>query len=175
MTVGVRKSAIVGLLLLAGIWAGAAGAAAKGGGEKEARELLQAFLKPGADRAALSRRLQPQPADYKAVFEGEAAQKAEAMYKPVWEAGKIVLEGKPGQTELTLVSATTEDLQSGAGNAREFPGGYKKIAPSLKKGLVFYRFKFVEPGKDLGMAYDGLVHVNGHFVLFPKPWRMLGP
>ncbi len=32
--------------------------------------------------------------------------KAEAMYKPVWEAGKIVLEGKPGQTELTLVSAS---------------------------------------------------------------------
>jgi hypothetical protein len=25
----------------------------------------------------------------------------------------------------------------------------------------------------LGMAFDGLVHVNGRWVLMPKPWRAL--
>lgn len=49
------------------------------------------------------------------------------------------------------------------------------MAPFLNKGLVFYRFKFVEPGKELGISFDGLVFVNGRFVIFPKPWRMLGP
>jgi hypothetical protein len=40
--------------------------------------------------------------------------------------------------------------------------------------LKIYRFKFVEPGKDLGMAFDGLIYVNGHWRIFPKPWRALG-
>lgn len=26
----------------------------------------------------------------------------------------------------------------------------------------------------LGMAYDGLIYVNGHWAWFPKPWRVLG-
>ena len=32
----------------------------------------------------------------------------------------------------------------------------------------------VLPGESLGMAFDGLVHVNGHWAWFPKPWRALG-
>lgn len=31
----------------------------------------------------------------------------------------------------------------------------------------------LEPGQTLGMAFDGLVHVNGHWRLFPKPWKAL--
>lgn len=176
MRIRIRALVLLVFVLLAGSWTQALskGAPAKGG-EREAREILLAMMKPGADKAQLSRALQPQGADYKAVFTGEMAQKAEAMYRPAWDSGKLVIEGRPEQTELKLWAATTEDLQTGTGNAREFPGGYKKVAPFLNKGLVFYRFKFVEPGKDLGISFDGLVFVNGRFVIFPKPWRMLGP
>ena len=48
------------------------------------------------------------------------------------------------------------------------------MAAQIKPGLKVYRFKFVEPGEDLGMAFDGLVNVNGHWRIFPKPWRVAG-
>ena len=48
------------------------------------------------------------------------------------------------------------------------------MAGQLQSGVTLYRFKFVKPGEGLGMAFDGLVHVNGHWVIIPKPWRALG-
>ena len=98
---------------------------------------------------------------------------AEAMYKADWDAGRIVIQPKDGQSELKLSAASTEDLQKGSGEAREFPGGYGKLAPKLAAGLTIYRFRFVQPGQSLGLAFDGLVYINGHFAFFPKPFRIL--
>ena len=43
-----------------------------------------------------------------------------------------------------------------------------------KPGLTVYRWKYTKPGEPLGMAYDGLIYVNGHWAWFPKPWRIKG-
>ena len=40
--------------------------------------------------------------------------------------------------------------------------------------MTWWRWKFTKPGEDLGMAYDGLVFVNGHWAWFPKPYRAIG-
>src|SRR5262249_26735955 len=144
------------------------------GTEAGARALLQEFLKPGADTAALSKQLRPTHADYAAVFLGDDADKAEKAYATPWDSGQMVIAAKTGQTELKVFAASSEELKAGTGNAREFPGGWAKVGVSLKPGLTFYRWKFVRPGEDLGMAFDGLVNVNGHWALFPKPWRALG-
>jgi hypothetical protein len=148
-------------------------APAERGTEKAARALVEAFVKPDANVAELTRKLRPTRADYAAVFEGGAAAKAEAAYGPDWDSGSVVIEGKPEQTDVILAHATTEELRAWTGGASEFPGGYRKAAPFLKPGLTFWRFKFVKPGETSGMAYDGLVWVNGHFTIFPKPWRVL--
>ena len=142
--------------------------------EAGAKALLAEFVKPGADHAALSKNLRPTAEDYKAVFEPDLAAKAESVYGPAWEAGQLVVAPKEGQTEVKVFSATSEELKSWSGGAAEFPGGYKDVAAQIKPGLKVYRFKFVEPGQDLGMAYDGLVNVNGHWRIFPKPWRVAG-
>jgi hypothetical protein len=142
--------------------------------EAGAKALLEQFLKPGADHAALSKNLKPTTADYKALFDAESASKLDAAMTPEWDKGRMVLKPNAGQTELKLSSATTDDFKSGSAKAKEFPGGYKKVAPHLNAGVTLYRFKFVEPGKDSGMAFDGLAHVNGHWVIVPKPWRSLG-
>ncbi|MEZ4463477.1 MAG: hypothetical protein R3F60_28240 [bacterium] len=144
------------------------------GTEAGAKELLTKLLDPGADHAALSKALRPTKADYEAVYGKDAAEKLEATYGPAWEQGKLVIKPNDGQTELKLWSASAEELKAGTGNAGEFPGGYKKIADKLQAGVTIYRFKFVKPGESLGMAFDGLVHVNGHWVIMPKPWRALG-
>ena len=144
------------------------------GTDAGAEALLKEFLKPGADYAALTKQLRPTKADYEAVFEPDLAASADAVYTPAWDGGAMVIAPKEGQTELKLSSATSEELKSWTGGAAEFPGGYKEVAAKLKPGLKLYRFKFVKPGEDLGMAFDGLSHVNGHWRIFPKPWRLQG-
>lgn len=160
-------------LIFSSAMVGAGAPPSQQAGEEGARALLAQFLKPDADAAALTKRLMPSSPDYRAVFGEKLAAKAEATYKAAWSAGTIVIRPKDGQTELKLWAATTEELQAGAVSAREFPGAYSKIAPHLSKGLTLYRFKFVEPGKSAGLAFDGLVYVNGRFVLFPKPFHVL--
>lgn len=139
-----------------------------------AKALLQAFLAPDADYKALSDALRPTDADYEAAFTPEAAAKAKAGYEKPWDDGLMVLKpGDPERTEILIWAATAEELQTKTGDAREFPGGYAQAAPHLKPGTTWYRVKFVKPGERSGMAFDGLVHVNGRWVVFPKPWRVL--
>ena len=144
------------------------------GTEAGATSLLKEFLKPGADHAALSKQLRPTTADYAAVFDADSSAKVAAVYDPAWEGGQMVVAPKAGQTEVKVFSATSDEMKSWSGNAAEFAGGWKDVAAKLKPGLKIYRFKFVEPGKDLGMAFDGLIYVNGNWRIFPKPWRALG-
>jgi len=148
-------------------------AQAASGDEAGARALLMKFLAPGADYPALSKPLRPATADYGALFDAETAAKLGPQYDQHWDKEPMVIAPKAGQTELKLVAATTEDLRADKGNAGEFPGGWKRVAPHLKPHQTWYRFKFVKPGEDLGMAFDGLTFVNGHWVMTPKPWHGL--
>jgi len=147
------------------------------GTEAGAKDLLSTFLKQGNDNVALTLALKPSSADYRAVFATEElAAAAEKTYESLWSAvPKMPIGPKEGQTELSMLSALTDELKTGAGNSREFPGGYKQASEWLKPGLRVYRWKFLKPGERLGMAFDGLYHVNGHWVLMPKPWRIKGP
>ena len=141
--------------------------------EEAAKAVVSEFLKPNSDHAALSKRLRPTKEDYLAVFDPEFAKRAETTYTPAWDGGHLVIAPKPGQTQLLLYRATTEDLKKWVGNASQhFPGGYQRVASKFKDGLTFYSFEFAEPGTTQGLAYDGLVHVNGNWRIFPKPWRV---
>ena len=74
---------------------------------------------------------------------------------------------------MLLYHVTTADLKKWTEAAsRDFPGGYRTVASKFNDGITVYRFKFVKPGETLGMAYDGLVYVNGHWRIFPKPWQV---
>ena len=139
----------------------------------EAEALVAALIRPNADVAALSKQLKPSHADYVAVFDPETAAKIETLLSPAWAAGQIIVRANPGQTDVRVFRATVEELRSGAAAAANFPGGYRQVAPHILPGIVVFAFKFTAPGQPLGMAYDGLVFVNGHWALFPKPWRAL--
>lgn len=143
------------------------------GTDDGANKLAQEFLKPGADYAALSRAMSPTAADYAAVFEGDFGAKVAALWNAAWDSGKMVMAPKPGQTEVKISSATTEELKAGTGKASELAGGWKEVAPKMKPGLKVYRFHFLEPGETAGMSFDGLIYVNGNWRVFAKPWRAL--
>jgi hypothetical protein len=142
------------------------------GSKADAKALLMKFLRPGADHFTMTQKLRPTQADYKAYFIPDSWQKAKAAYNPAWDQNQMSVKPKPGQTELLLWQASVLELEEGAGNAGKFPGGYRKIMQHIRPGHTIYRFKFVQPGRTLGMAFDGLVFVNGHWVIFPKPWRV---
>lgn len=148
------------------------GAASYPGTEEGARAFLTDIRKPGADAKAMTASLKPQGADYAAVFEGELARKAEAEYAKLWSDPSAVIGAKAENSELKLWKATSDEIKAGSGNAREFPGGYQKISAQLKPGVTWYRWKYTKPGEDLGMAFDGLTYINGHWAWFPKPWRV---
>ena len=143
------------------------------GTQDEARQLLEELGKPKTDFVGLSKRLRPSPADLSAIFVGEAVAKAASEYDKAWQSGKAVIDHAPDQTDLKLFSATIAELANGQGDAKEFPAGYKKAMALFKPGLTIYAWRFVRPGERVGMAYDGLVFVNGHFVWVPKAWRFV--
>jgi hypothetical protein len=154
--------------------ASAAAAAPPPSADREARAVLEAFVRPGADHAALSRRLRPTRADYEAVFARDFAASLQALYDPAWDQGALVIKGKPAQTEVLVFGADSGEIREWRGAASQrFPGGWQRVAPHLKRGHRVYAFKFVEPGQSMGMAFDGLVRVNGQWRIFPKPWRAL--
>ena len=138
-----------------------------------AKDVLSAFVKPGADHAALTAALRPKPEDYEAVFVGDAAQKVKGALEPVWESGKPVLKPQPDQTEVVVGGVTPEQLAKADADTGLCPKGYKDIADKLNAKVVVYCGRFVKPGDKLGMVVDGLVHVNGHWAIFPKAFRAL--
>ncbi len=152
----------------------AAGGGTMQGNEEGAKALLTQFVSPTADHAALTRSLRPTTADFKALYDAATAPKIEAAQAKDWDSGKAVIKPKPGQSDVKIWSATGAELASGKGpGATNFPGGYRRVGKHLAPTVTFFRFKFVEAGKDTGTAYDGLAFVNGHWVISPKPWRAM--
>jgi hypothetical protein len=138
--------------------------------EEGARQLLENFLLPDADLAGLTKQLFPTSADFQAIFEGEAASQAEAYYAPLWADPRMVItRGASEYTELLLDSETTEDLRE---TALKSGGGRDPLADRLKPGVTLYSWKFVKPGEKSGMAYHGLIPVNGRWVFLFKPRKI---
>lgn len=149
------------------------GGCKKGGNVAAAKEAMSAFTKPGADATALSNALRPKPEDYAAVFTGDAAEKMKGGLEPLWDGGKLSFKPTADQTEITVVGAPQAELAKGDGNAVHCPGGYKDVAAQIQPSVVVHCVRFTKPGEKGGLHVDGLVWVNGHWALFPKPWRFL--
>lgn len=79
----------------------------------------------------------------------------EALYAKLPGSG---LAAQPGQTEILVPDG-------------DLPGGYAKHAARFRPGIAIHAFKFVAPGETSGMAFDGLVKVDGAWVVIPKMWR----
>jgi hypothetical protein len=159
----------------AGTTAAAAATTAAGAAYPNTDEGAKALLQALPKDPALVQKLQPTSADYTALFEGATAAKVEQFYRrTLWTGQSVDVRGDAAQTDLKVSKATSDDIRSWTSAVQaDFPGGYQQVGPHLKPGLTWYRWKYTEPGKDTGMAFDGLVHVNGHWVWTPKPWRAL--
>ena len=137
-----------------------------------AREVLLKFFEPDADRAALTAALQPTEADIRAVYADPLATNLVKTYNSMFTPG-VEIGPKREHVELYTVITTTGKLKSRAVAADAFPGGYRKVTPFFIANQPIVRFKFVRAGETIGLAFDGLIFVNGRWVFMPKPWRSL--
>jgi len=121
--------------------------------------------------------LRPAAADYRALFQPDFAGRAEAFYQgSLWGTSPQPPRpwAKYGQTELRMWKATTDEIRAWTPAARSnFPGGYKRVKNQFRSGQTVYTWDYTKPGAERGMAYNGLVYVNGHWAFFPKPWYVL--
>lgn len=138
--------------------------------------VLQAFFAPDADVAALTAELRPTEADIRAVYNEPLATALIENYTMMYDMmaeQKDGLRPAPEQTDLLIVATTTDELKVNSDIRDKFPGGYGSVLSYMNDGFPIVRFKFVEPGESSGRAFDGLIFVNDHWVLMPKPWRSL--
>ncbi|MEV8633374.1 hypothetical protein AB0395_17105 [Streptosporangium sp. NPDC051023] len=134
--------------------------------------------KVGAEGGAnLIESMRPTSADYRAVFRPEFAVRAERFYHTRFWGGSPIPSApwaEPGQTVLRTWKATTEEIRSWTPQVRaNFPSGYERVKDEFNPGLTIYTWNYTKPGAEYGMAFNGLVFVNGHWTLFPKPWYVL--
>jgi len=140
--------------------------------EAAVRAMLEAFLKPDANRADLTAALAPTADDIHAVYGEPLASALVEAYAGLFKPG-VAIGPKAGQDTVLMWYTSTDALISGDPVLGNFPGGYKDVLPYMNAGFPIVRFKFVTKGSETGMAFDGLVFVNGRWVLMPKPWRPL--
>ncbi len=142
------------------------------GSKAHATRFLKQFLDPGADLAALTAGMVPTRTDIAALYKEPLAGRLAEMYTQMFTPGARI-GPKPEHNALIVIRATTGALKTREAVLREFPGGYRRVVDEMIGDLPIVRFKFVTRGETLGLAFDGLIHVNGRWVLMPKPWRAL--
>lgn len=162
------------ILSVAGVWAQSPEVAVpRFPGTREGAEFMLSYILNASreEREVLTDSLRPLPSDYSKVFTVKFGKKVYKYHRKLFRMADIVIQPLlPYQTEYLLWEASREDLLEYVSEARHFPGGYHEIADNLKPGFTYYRFKFVEPGRKLGSAYDVLVYVDGHWRIFHRPW-----
>ena len=142
------------------------------GSEAEVRALLLEFLQPGADLRALTQALLPTEAEIKAVYAEPLASAMWANYQKDLGPGTS-FGPKAEHNDILVIYTSTRALFEQKPVLQEFPGGYKDILQYFKIDVPIVRFKFITAGETLGLAFDGLIYLNGRWVIMPKPWRSL--
>ncbi|PLX38371.1 MAG: hypothetical protein C0606_09195 [Hyphomicrobiales bacterium] len=142
----------------------------------DGQALVARFLDPATDRAELTASLKPTPDDVRAIYAEPLATALIEGYEALYQPGAAI-GPKAGQSEYIAIFAPLSALKAGGPALNKFPGGYDRVRAYMNvtdgADPIVGRFKFVKPGETKGMAFDGLIHVNGRWVFMPKPWRGL--
>ncbi|MEZ6136721.1 MAG: hypothetical protein R3C53_17630 [Pirellulaceae bacterium] len=142
---------------------------------QEATDLMHKFANSNSEEelTKLTRELIAPKEICEKVFTKEMASTLAEAYREAYDKGDLVIAGKPGQTVVKLTAASTDDLIGWTGSAAEhLAGGWKRMGKFVHPGYRIYTIKFLKPGEELGMRFDGLTKVDGKWYIFPKAWRL---
>jgi len=145
-------------------------------GKKGVEEMLQFILTASnKERKALSAWLRPELKDCEAVFDERIANRVYKYQRRLKREVNLVIRPLlQDQTEYVFWGANQEAISNyTSAEARNFPGGYRELADYMHPDFEFYRFKFIQPGRKLGSAYDVLVYVNDKWCIIHRPWVVI--
>ena len=140
--------------------------------KQDARALLMQFLAKGADHAALTQSLRPSKRDIRTVYKAPLSRKLIKYYDERFSSG-IPLAPEPFMNDVEIHLSSTGKLAASSRQPEEFPPEFRQIAKYVKKDVPIVQFRFFRKGNRLSLNINGLVYVNNHWVLMPKPWRAL--
>lgn len=142
---------------------------------QQARAFVETFMKASsATQKQLSTSLRPNAAEIQAVFVDTAIQRLVNIHlKEYFEDRQFTIAPRSEYNEVFIWTATSEELRIGNGQALFFPTDFLRMSPYLNDGLTFHRFKFVKKGNAAGMSFEGLININGRWVIFPKVWEAI--
>ena len=143
------------------------------GSPEDGRRFIEQFMSPDVDKAALTETLFPTPEEVRMVFAEPVASRLIQWYDEIMYPGNIAIEPKPEQTQIISFFTTINDLKEFPSVRDEFPGGYEGILDYFKTDAPIGAFKFVREGLSYGTSISGLIFINDHWVIMPKPWRGL--
>lgn len=137
---------------------------------QQARPLLQALVHETDGRVL--QMLRPRETDADRAFVPSAAAAARPAYDAIWQQPPRPARAAPG-ARIQCHAAPAGMLADDNALSRPFPSGYRPLAALLQPQRIWLAWKVVAPGRDAGMAYDGLVWLDDHWAWFPKPYRVL--
>lgn len=138
-----------------------------------AAAVVRELVKPGGYALGVFRALRPDPGDYDLIFTPDVAAAVRADLDPIFDLGNLSMKMGPELTELKIAGVRVEELRAGTGKADTCPAAWKKASRRMHPGVVMYCFKLVKPGETEGQVRDGLIYVNGHWAIFPKPFSAI--
>jgi hypothetical protein len=121
--------------------------------------------------------LAPHVADFERVFVGKWAAHARAGYA-AWRREEVLAPDPTAEQVDVRISGVIPAfmLATDNGASRQHPGGLRAVAPMLQPDLHWVSWKYARPGTNSGIAFDGLVRVEGErFAWFPRVWIALNP
>jgi hypothetical protein len=128
----------------------------------------------GPDGAATLESMRPRADDYSRVFRGDIVDRVRAAYDSLWQTPPSLDRLESGSMTLRVDAAPAGMLDRENELSRHFPGGYRALAPYLLSDRVWFVWRYLEPGADAGIRYDGVVLLDDRWVWFPKPYRVVG-
>jgi hypothetical protein len=78
----------------------------------------------------------------------------------------------PDRTEISVRSASTEDLLSATPASQQFTGGTLKSAKFLRPKVMFYTVDFVKPGERYGTSMELFFKHQDRWIFLGPIWRM---
>ncbi len=135
------------------------------------------FLKPDADIALLMLKAQPTLSDCKAVFTAEYYKEVSDMYYLQY---RNMLDDATDPYSLKtkkafgIRSSTSEEIME---ERHVLPGGMHMMQEKhkvLNSNMRFYGVSFKDEGEDYGVSFAVWCFLNGRWVFFPKPFRIIG-
>lgn len=117
--------------------------------------------------------LAPRREDIPKLFDEDIAGEVADLVIAEW-ARPPLADHDPELKELTITAATAGLLRFPSELSDPFPRGYRDIAPWMVPGRVWLTWTWSKAPGEFGTRYDGLVWLDDHWALLPRPFHAVG-